>query len=126
MTTPLKVLLIEDNAVEAELIKEFLSAELGDAIEVTRVDRLAKGLERLQQGDIKAVLLDLMLPDSDGLATLAKVKSQVPLVPIIVMSGLEDSALAEAAMREGAQDFLVKGTVTSKEIVRALHNAVRG
>src|SRR6185503_15350854 len=97
------VLLIEDNEDDAYLIGETLA-------ERTAADvGLEWGLTRLAEGKIDVVLLDLSLPDSHGLETLDKVQRQTPDVPVIVMTHLDDEAMAVQAVRRGAQDYLVKG-----------------
>jgi signal transduction histidine kinase len=88
------------------------------------VDRLAPGLARLAADGIDAVLLDLNLPDSQGLDTFRRTHTQAPAVPIVVLTGLHDEALAVKAVREGAQDYLVKGEVEGSLLVRALRYAM--
>jgi PAS domain S-box-containing protein len=121
---PIKALLIEDNPADARLLREML-VEVGDApFELVWADRLSTGLERLAAGDIDAVLLDLSLPDSHGLDTFLQVQAQVPRVPITVLSGLDDAVLALQAVREGAQDYLVKGKIDSNLLIRAIRYAI--
>src|SRR5581483_10206435 len=113
----IRVLLIEDNPADVGLIREALDeAELSltlDAPQVTleHVARLADGLARLRDSDVDIVLLDLSLPDSQGLETFVRVEEAAPGTPTIVLSGLADEALAVRAVRQGAQDYLVKGQV---------------
>ena len=117
------VLLIEDNPDDAFLIEEMLAKGNG-GFELTHADRLSTGIERLAADTFYAILLDLSLPDSRGFDTFARVHSQVPDIPIIVLSGLDDEALAVKAVSEGAQDYLVKGQVDGKLLVRAVRYAV--
>src|SRR4051812_38116722 len=105
--SPLRVLLIEDNAIDARLIQIMLSEAGGGFFELEPADRLSSGLRRLAKGDIGLVLLDLSLPDSQGLNTFARVHREARGVPIIVMSGLDDQTVAVNAVHEGAQDYLV-------------------
>ncbi len=122
--TPFKILLIEDNPADARLLREML-VEIKDApFELEWVDRLSAGLERLTKGDVDAILLDLSLPDSQGLDTFLQVQAQAPHVPITVLSGLDDAALALQAVREGAQDYLVKGKIDGNLLVRAIRYAI--
>jgi signal transduction histidine kinase len=88
------------------------------------VNRLNAGIERCDQGSVDVVLLDLGLPDSQGLATVATMRAAVPHVPIIVLTGLDDLELAVHAVREGAQDYLVKGTATVDTLERAIYYAI--
>ena len=115
------VLLVEDNPGDARLIQEML-AESGEAdYQLEHADRLSQGLERLLEGRIDVMLLDLSLPDSQGLETLDKVQAQASAEPIIVLTGLDDEMIAVEAVRQGAQDYLVKGDVDSKLLCRAVH-----
>ncbi len=119
-----RVLLIEDNPPDARLIREML-VESGDVrFDLECADRLSTGLEHLAKGGIDVILLDLSLPDAQGLDTFVKLFAQAPGVPIIVLTGLEDEALAIKAVREGAQDYLVKGKVDSSLLVRAMRYAI--
>jgi PAS domain S-box-containing protein len=120
----LTVLLIEDNAGDARLLMEYLSEAPGNPFVLEHVQLLSEGLERLKQGGIALVLLDLSLPDSFGLDTFARTHATVPEVPIIVMSGRDDEALAIKTVHEGAQDYLVKGQVDSRLLIRAMRYAI--
>jgi phosphoserine phosphatase RsbU/P len=121
---PLRVLVIEDNLVDARLIQIMVSDAGGEGFQIERADRLETGLTRLATGEFGMVLLDLSLPDSHGLATFARVHQQFPHIPIIVMSGLDDERVAVNAVHEGAQDYLVKGQVSGPLLVRAMRYAI--
>jgi two-component system cell cycle sensor histidine kinase/response regulator CckA len=121
----IRVLLIEDNPGDARLIREMLVEAKAARFDLECADRLSSGLERLAEGDIDVVLLDLGLPDSQGLDTLGKMLTEPPEVPIIViLTGLDDEALAVQAVRAGAQDYLVKGQVDSNLLVRSMRYAI--
>lgn len=120
----LKVLLIEDSPGDARLMRELLTSAPGPSFEVEHHDLLSTGLDRLAQGDIAVVLLDLSLPDSLGLETFARVHGCAPQVPIIVLSGQDDESLAIKTVHEGAQDYLVKGQVDSRLLVRSIRYAI--
>jgi len=117
-------LLIEDNLGDARLIREIMAEARGDQFELERADRLSTGLERLAAGGIDVILLDLGLPDSMGFDTFTSVHAQVLEVPIIVLTGLSDEALAVKAVREGAQDYLVKGQVDANLLLRTVRYAI--
>lgn len=119
----LKVLLIEDNLGDARLIREMLAGARA-AFQLQIVDRLGRGLERLAAGDIGVVLLDLSLPDSQGIETFNMVRLHAPKVPILVMSGLDDETVAVRAVQAGAQDYLVKGHVDTHLLLRAIRYAI--
>lgn len=118
------VLLIEDNPGDARFIQEMLAEARDVSFCVTVVDRLQTGLERVAAGGVDAVLLDLSLPDSQGLDTFITGHRRVPHVPIIVLTGLADAALAVQAVRQGAQDYLVKGEVGGGLLVRSIRHAI--
>ena len=120
----IKVLLIEDNPGDVRLIRELLKEAKGVSFSLECVDRLSTGLERLANGKSDAVLLDLGLPDSQGFDTFVKVRTQAPRMPIVILSGLADEVLAAQAVREGAQDYLIKGQVDSNLLRRSLRYAI--
>jgi diguanylate cyclase (GGDEF)-like protein len=124
MTGAIKVLLIEDSPGDARVAAELLGE--GSGFELTHVDRLSEATARLGKGGFDAVLLDLMLPDSSGLATVSSVQDRAPDLPIIVYSGFgaDDVLLARAAVRGGAQDFLPKSLATPAAVRRAIVTAI--
>ena len=119
-----RVLLIEDNPGDARLIERTFAESGSGRLVLEHCPDLTSGLERLDRGSIDAVLLDLSLPDSDGLDSVLAVKGRAPRVPIVVMSGLDSEAVALLAVQQGAQDYLVKGTGPNEQVVRALLYAV--
>ncbi|MEJ7604845.1 MAG: PAS domain S-box protein [Bryobacteraceae bacterium] len=121
----ISVLLVEDNPGDARLLREAVREAEGSQIQLTHVDTLAKALAKLQSDRFDVVMLDLSLPDADGLATLTRTHAQAPSIPIVVITGLDDEALAIRALREGAQDYLVKGQVTSQVLVRSMRYATQ-
>src|SRR4026209_1198147 len=118
------VLLIEDNPGDARLIREMIAEEPATPFELHCVGRRAHGLERLAAGGTGLVLLDLSLPDSLGLETFAKVYAHSPAVPIIVLTGNDDHNLALAAVKSGAQDYLVKARLDRELLLRSMHYAI--
>jgi serine phosphatase RsbU (regulator of sigma subunit) len=120
----IKVLLIEDNQGDVRLIQEFLAEVSGLCFELETADRLSPGLARLREPGIDVVLLDLSLPDSRGLETFLRVHTQVPRVPIVVLSGLDDETLAIKAVQTGAEDYLVKGHMDAGQLVRAIRYSI--
>jgi diguanylate cyclase (GGDEF)-like protein len=118
------VLLIEDNPGDARLIKEMLAERPGAPFELKSVDRLSRGLESLAAEQPGLVLLDLSLPDSQGLETFAKVYAHSPKTPIIVLTGNDDHALALSAVKTGAQDYLVKGKIDRELLLRAMQYSI--
>ena len=114
-----RVLLVEDNPGDALLVRELLD-EAGVRVELEEVPNLTRALERLLADTWEAVLLDLSLPDAQGIETVRRVRRANPSVPIVVLSGLGDDATALAAVQSGAQDYLVKGHVSGFQLARAI------
>jgi signal transduction histidine kinase len=121
---PIKVLLVEDNLGDARLLYEGLEEALPGQFGITHVRRLSEAMEYLWEETCNVVLLDLGLPDSHGIETLVLTRAQAPGVPIVVLTGFQDEALGDRALKEGAQDYLVKGQVDSKLLARTLRYAV--
>jgi len=100
-------------------------AEVPEAVfELEWVDGLGKGLQKLESGSVDLVLLDLYLPESRGLDTFTTIHACNPGIPIIVLTGLDDRELALKAVRDGAQDYLVKGQFAGPSLVRSMQHAV--
>jgi signal transduction histidine kinase len=117
------VLLIEDNPGDADLVR--LRLVEGQApVRVNCVNRLSDGLASLTVETPSVVLLDLNLPDSHGAETFRKVIEHAPDVPVVVLSGQDDEALAMKAVHQGVQDYLVKGNLSSKHLERSIRYAV--
>lgn len=121
---PIRLLLIEDSPGDARLIREMLNEAGAPQFELVCVERLEEGLKRLGSEGFDLLLLDLGLPDSQGLDTFFTTRSQAPGVPIVVLTGLGDETSAIKAVREGAQDYLVKGQVNSNLLVRSIRYAL--
>ncbi len=120
----LRVLLVEDNPDDAELIRVLLGKSDDPTFIVSHEDRLAGGLDRLRREPFDVVLLDFSLPDSLGLDTFLSVHQTAPRMPVIVLTSLDDDELAARAVREGAQDYLVKREVDTRLLVRSIRYAV--
>ena len=121
---PLKVLLIEDNPADARMIHEMLKGLRDGVLELETADRLSTGIETLARGGRDVVLLDLSLPDSQGFDTFLKLREKAGSVPVVLLTGLDDEALAVRAVHEGAQDYLIKGQVDGHLLSRALRYAI--
>jgi diguanylate cyclase (GGDEF)-like protein len=120
----LRVLAVEDSPADALLLREMLRDSAAAAVELRVVPRLSAAIEVLLDGGVDCVLLDLSLPDADGLDGLAQVRTVAYDVPIIVFSGRTDERLAVRAVQAGAQDYLIKGQTESHLLARAIHYAV--
>jgi phosphoserine phosphatase RsbU/P len=126
MNRPLHILLVEDNPGDARLIVEDLK-EPGVAHQIVQSGRLGDALQRVQddpEGRIDVVILDLSLPDAQGLEAVGRIRAAAPRLPIVVLTGLADEDVAFRAVEEGVQDYLVKGKVNGSLLVRALRYAI--
>lgn len=122
---PIKILLLEDDQSDADL----LSALLVEAVHsvpfvITHSQQLDLALEQLAQTFFDLVLLDIALPEGEGLSCFQQIHTQAPTVPIIILSGFEDATLAIEAVRQGAQDYLVKGQIDSPLLVRSIRYGI--
>ncbi len=120
----LTVLLIEDNPADIRLIREHFSECTPGAFSLKYRECLADGIELLEKEEINVILLDLSLPDSGGFETFLKVRDKYPQLPIIILTGFDNEALAVKAVKEGAQDYLSKGEVSSHLLARSVRYAV--
>lgn len=119
-----KILLVEDNQADAILIQEFLTDVSHLQFKLTSVQRLGQGLEYLRHQTFDIILLDLSLPDSRGLETLTQIIAQVPQIPIVILTAIDDEQIALESVRQGAQDYLVKGRFEGELLVRAIRYAI--
>lgn len=119
----MRILLIEDNPGDALLVREYLS-DADPSIELIHTTNLKDSVAILKENNIDAILLDLSLPDAQGLETVHKVRALAPHHPIVVLSGISDRETAVMTLQNGAQDFLVKGQGRGDDIVRALKYAL--
>jgi signal transduction histidine kinase len=117
------VLLIEDNPGDADLVRLRL-VESDSGVNIHCVDRLSDGLASMAMAPPSVVLLDLNLPDSHGADTFRKVLEKAPGVPVVILSGQDDEALAMKALHQGVQDYLVKGDITSAHLERVMRYAI--
>jgi len=121
---PLSCLLVEDNPGDARLLREMLREAPPGAVALQHVTRMADAEAALRAQGFDVVLLDLGLPDSQDIASIQRVRAVAPAVPVVLLTGLDDEDLAARAAREGASDYLVKGQVDGRGLVRTLRYAV--
>jgi len=118
------ILVIENDDADYWAIERCVRKAQAVDLRLDRAVALSEGLARLTRGDIDIVLLDLGLPDSQGLETLQRVRSQAPHVPIIVLTGVDDAEAALQAVRKGAQDYLAKGEFDPRVLVRSIRYSI--
>ena len=124
MTVRLKILLVEDNPGDADLIKEMLADHALIEGDIEEAGTLSAALSRLRSGGIDIVLLDLGLPDSSGLQGVNGIQGTAPGVPIIVLTGLDDEKMGMSAIKEGAQDYIIKNYLNSRQLTRSVFFAI--
>ncbi len=121
----IKILLVEDSLTDATFLQKILHIETSvTAWEVVHMTQLSDTLIYLREDECDVVLLDLFLPDQQGLKTLQQVRAAVPNTPIVVLTGLDDEAIAIETLRQGAQDYLVKGQIEVNLLVRSIRYAI--
>jgi signal transduction histidine kinase len=120
----LQVLVIEDNAGDVRLLREMFSGERAGSFELTHLLRMSEAEIHLAKGGVDITLLDMGLPDGHGLDTVRRAHAAAPGVPLIILTGLDDEALAAEAMTQGAQDYMIKGQIESRALPRALRHAI--
>jgi DNA-binding NarL/FixJ family response regulator len=121
---PIKVLMIEDNISDVLLVREMLKEARVPRFDLCVADRLESGIERLGQDHYDVVILDLGLPDSQGLESLRELCRRFPNVPILVMTGLAEGDVGIKAVQEGAQDYVLKGATDGKLFARNIRYAI--
>jgi DNA-binding response OmpR family regulator len=119
------ILLVEDDSGDAELLYEMLGQVPNMQFDITHVTRLSEGEEKVREEPYDIILLDLALPDSQGLDTVRTMVQAAPNIPIVVLTGLDDDQTGLEALRNGAQDFLVKGQADSTAVTRAMRFAIQ-
>jgi len=120
----LRVLVIEDNPGDAVLVREMLREAADDGYALHHARRLRDGVAHLLKDGADCVLLDLSLPDAEGLDALAQLRTVAVDVPVIVLSGRSDETTAIRAVQEGAQDYLIKGQVDPRLLARSISYAI--
>ena len=122
---PVRVLLIEDSSTFRAAIRGFLAGTFLGPVEIIAADCLAKAKEFLQESQqVDVVLLDLMLPDSEGPQTFQRVQSAAGSLPIVLLTGVDDEEMGFRLIQQGAQDYLVKNQVNRDSLARALRYAI--
>jgi PAS domain S-box-containing protein len=124
MIKRLRVLVVEDNPADMELVREYMSDSGFISFQIDSVSRLSEAIARLEGESFDLLLIDLGLPDSRGLETFYKLRNTAPNTPVIILTGHDDEGTAMMAVRNGAQDYLIKGEIIGNTLVRAAQYAV--
>ena len=120
----MRILLVEDNADDSALVQSFLLESDGPPVEVERVIRVSEALEHLSGGGIELILLDLGLPDAEGMDAVEQLADDEHDVPVVVLTGLADEGKAIEALRHGAQDYLLKNHMNGEWLRSAMRHAI--
>ncbi len=121
---PIRILVIEDNPGDARLLSDMLNQPGSPPAELTQFGCLKDALSHLAKNASNVILLDLGLPDAEGLAGVLQTHAAAPNTPLVVLTSLDDESLAIRALHEGAQDYLIKGQIESHALLRALRYAI--
>lgn len=123
-TAPISILLVEDSPSDAALLQELLNATGAGQFEFTHVETLEEARAQLSEARFDVLLLDLTLPDSTGRETFLRARASAPLLPIVVLTGEADEAIGLDAVRQGVQDYLLKGKADGAQTARAIRYAI--
>jgi len=118
------LLVVEDNLGDARLLEEMIRGESSLRTKVTHVTCVREAEAHLSEREVDIILLDLGLPDAQGMAAIGRVHTAAPHVPLVVLTGMDDESLATQALQQGAQDYLIKGQIETRSLHRALRYAI--
>jgi diguanylate cyclase (GGDEF)-like protein/PAS domain S-box-containing protein len=118
------LLLVEDNPADVRLLREMFHEQSSHRTEVTQVETMGQAEKHLAGGAVDIILLDLGLPDAQGLESIRRTRAVAPRVPLVVLTALDDESMAAQALQEGVQDYLIKGQIDARGLLRALRHAV--
>jgi diguanylate cyclase (GGDEF)-like protein/PAS domain S-box-containing protein len=118
------LLLVEDNPGDARLLREMFNEQGLQQTELTHAECMSDAEKHLAGSPFDIILLDLGLPDAQGLGAVRRAHRAAPRVPLVVLTNLDDESMASQAMQEGAQDYLIKGQIDARGLLRALRYAV--
>jgi diguanylate cyclase (GGDEF)-like protein/PAS domain S-box-containing protein len=122
---PIKMLLVvEDNPGDARLLQEMLNQHPGDRTELSHVTSMREAEAHLATHAVDIILLDLGLPDATGLEVIRRAQAAAPRVPLVVLTGVDDESLAIQSLQQGVQDYLIKGQIETRGLLRSLRYAV--
>ncbi|HOM16876.1 MAG TPA: SpoIIE family protein phosphatase, partial [Thermoguttaceae bacterium] len=123
-TSRSRILLVEDDPDDVWVLRNLLGDRWDGPFELMHVEMLTDALRCLSVGNVDVILLDLSLPDSQGVETFLQIHAHAPQLPIVILTGLDDRALALRCVQAGAEDYLVKGQVDDELLVRSLRYAM--
>jgi diguanylate cyclase (GGDEF)-like protein/PAS domain S-box-containing protein len=116
--------LVEDSLGDKRLLREMLNKQGSHQTEITQIERLIDAEKHLAENPVDIIVLDLGLPDAQQLGAVKRAHAVAPRVPLVVLTGLDDGALAAQALQEGAQDYLIKGQIDARGLLRSLRYSI--
>jgi PAS domain S-box-containing protein len=123
--TPIRILLVEDNPLDIRLLREMLKTQEAHKFALTAVGYMREAESHLAADDVDIILLDLGLPDARGMEVVRRAHAAAPRIPLVVLTGCDDELMADQALQEGAQDFLVKGQIETPGLLRSIRYATQ-
>jgi signal transduction histidine kinase/DNA-binding NarL/FixJ family response regulator len=123
--TVTRILLVEDNSLDVRLLREMLNEQTLYKFALAEVGFMSEAERHLATNAVDVIVLDLGLPDAQGTEAVRRARAAAPGTPLVVLTGCDDESIADMALQEGAQDFLVKGTIEAPELVRAIRYATQ-
>ena len=123
--TFIKLLLVEDNSGDVRLLREMLDEQQPGKFSVIHLGSMREAENHLAANYVDVILLDPGFPDTQGLDTVRRMHAAAPRIPLVVLAGCDDEPLADRALQEGAQDFLVKGQIETPGLLRAIRYATQ-
>src|SRR6202045_2811139 len=112
------LLLVEDNPLDARLLREMFTEQASHYTDFTHVESMGEAEKLLSERTFDIIVLDLGLPDTQGLGAVRRAHAAAPRLPLVVLTGLDDETLAAQALQEGAQDYLIKGQIETRGLLR--------
>jgi CheY-like chemotaxis protein len=122
---PTRVLLVEDNSGDVRLLQEMLKTRRMGKFALIHFACMSEALNYLASNSVDIILLDLGLPDTQGLDAMRQLHAAAPCIPLIVMTGCDDDLAADQALQEGAQDFLIEGQIETPGLLREIGYATQ-
>jgi signal transduction histidine kinase/DNA-binding NarL/FixJ family response regulator len=120
-----RILLVEDNSLDVRLLREMLNEQTLYKFALAEVGFMSEAERHLATNAVDVIVLDLGLPDAQGTEAVRRARAAAPGTPLVVLTGCDDESIVDMALQEGAQDFLVKGTIEAPELVRAIRYATQ-
>lgn len=120
----MEILLIEDDPADARLLREMFNDRRSPDVQLVHVELMSDAEALVARNPFQAILLDLGLPDAEGIEAVQRIRLAAPRTPLIVLTGRNDESMATRTLQEGAQDYLLKGQIDAAGLLRAIRYAI--